>query len=65
MDHLNVFAQTGLCSSDIPHKASRILIIHHWENLFENISYINSFENMTGLKMSSTKICDICNLFEI
>lgn len=32
MDHHNVFAQTGLCSSDIPRKASGIPVIYHREN---------------------------------
>lgn len=58
------FSQTGLCSSDIPCKASRIPIIHRRENPLRNICFINSFENMTGFKMSSTKICDICNSFK-
>lgn len=64
MDHHNVFSQTGLHSSDIPCKASRIPIIHQRENLLRNTCFISGFENMTGFKMSSTKICDICNSFE-
>ena len=64
MDHHNVFSQTGLHSSDIPCNASRIPVICRRENLLGNICFINSFENMTEFKMSSTKICDICNSFE-